>query len=64
MLKKILFFPGYLIIAIIYFLPTETGLGRNTIIGSRWWINREIIAPILSICLYIILVFILFTDYM
>lgn len=58
MLKKLLFFPGYLIIVVIYFLPIETGLGRNSILGSRWWSNRDTVAPVLSIFLYIFLLFI------
>lgn len=55
MMKKILFFPGFLIIAIIYFFPTERGLGRNTIMGLRWWEYRDKIAPIFSIALYLLL---------
>lgn len=55
MIKKILFFPGFLIIAIIYFFPTERGFGRNTIMGFRWWEYRDKLAPVFSIALYLLL---------
>lgn len=53
MIKKILFFPGFLVIAIIYFFPTEWGRGRNTIMGLRWWEYRDKLAPIISIAIYL-----------
>jgi hypothetical protein len=56
MLKKMLFFPGFLIIAILYFFPSETGKGRNTIMGLRLWEYRDRMAPIISILLYLSLI--------
>lgn len=62
-MKKILFFPGFLIIAIIYFFPTERGLGRNTIMGVRWWEYRDQLAPVFSIALYLLLAALAFSHH-
>lgn len=52
-MKKLLWAPGYIIIAIVYFFPTEWGKKRNVALGSRWWNYKDYLAPIFSICLYI-----------
>lgn len=52
-MKKLLWAPGYIIIAIVYFFPTEWGKKRNVALGSRWWNYKDYLAPIFSICFYI-----------
>lgn len=51
-MKYIIWLPGYTIIAILYFLPKEVGKKRNVSKGSRWWIYKDTIAPILSLIIY------------
>lgn len=52
-MKKLFWAPGYIIIAIIYFFPTEWGKNRDVARGGRWWKYMDSLAPIISIALYI-----------
>lgn len=54
-MKKYLWLPGLIIIAIMYFFPTEWGKQRNVSRGGRWWAHREAIAPIISILIYLLI---------
>ncbi len=53
-MKKILWLPGLIIIAVIYFFPNEWGNKKNVIRGSRWWAYKDTLAPIISIFLYLL----------
>lgn len=62
-MKKLLWAPGYIIIAFVYFFPTEWGKKRNVTLGSRWWNYKDALAPIFSVCLYFfIAIKLLFPD--
>jgi len=54
--------PGYIMLALIYFFPTEWGKSRNTTMGGRMWRFKGCFAPILSIIFYSILFFVLATN--
>jgi len=54
--------PGYIMLAFIYFFPTEWGKSRNTTMGARMWQFKGCFAPILSIIFYTILFFVLATN--
>jgi len=42
---KLYCFPGYVLLWLIYYFPTEWGNKRNTARGSRQWQNRKFFAP-------------------
>lgn len=44
-LWRIYCFPGYIILWIMYYFPTEWGKKRNTARGARQWQKRTFFAP-------------------
>lgn len=56
-MRKILWAPGYLFIALMYFFPTEWGKKRNVAASGRWWRYQDALAPIISLAFYIFLAF-------
>jgi len=54
--KIIIFLPGYITLAFIYFFPTEWGKNKSTTKGSRMWQYKSYFAPIISILFYALLV--------
>ena len=56
-MRKFIWAPGYIFIALLYFFPTEIGKSRNVSRGGRWWKYKDRIAPIISILFYLFLVF-------
>jgi hypothetical protein len=63
LLFKILWYvlcaPGYIILWLGFYFPTETGKGRNVAQSGRSWRNRKVLAPIYTIGFYIV-VFLMF----
>lgn len=62
-MKKLLWLPGFVIIAIMYFLPTEWGKQRNVTRGGRWWAYKDNIAPVISILIYILIGMFIFGSF-
>lgn len=52
---KLFWLPGYIVIAMMYFLPIESGKKRNVSRSARWWNHKNKMAPIISICIYLAL---------
>ena len=59
-MRYILWLPGYIIIGLVYFLPTEWGKKRNVSLGQRGWKYRNRIAPVIAVTVYGILVLLIF----
>ena len=55
MIKYIVWLPGYAVLGLIYFFPTEWGRSRNVSRTSRFWEYRNVFAPAISIAVYFIL---------
>ena len=51
-MKKLLWAPGYIIIAMLYFFPIEWGKRRNVAKSSRWWKYKDNLAPFISAVFY------------
>ncbi len=54
--KIIIFLPGYIMLAFIYFFPTEWGKNKSTTKGARMWQYKSYFAPIISLLFYALLV--------
>jgi len=52
--RYIVWLPGYAVIAIAYFLPTEWGKNRSVARSGRWWTHRDQLAPVFSVAIYVI----------
>jgi hypothetical protein len=52
--KYFLFLPGYISIWALYLLPTEWGRKKNVTRGARWFRYKDVLAPILSIPVYLL----------
>ncbi len=63
-LRYVLWAPGYVLIAFVYFLPGEWGKGRNVAKGSRWWRYKHQLAPFLSITAYLLGIALLGTAFL
>jgi hypothetical protein len=62
LIQYILWAPGYIILALSFFIPTEWGKGRNVSKSGRQWKSRNIFAPIYSIAIYSIIWFVYFDN--
>lgn len=58
-LKYFIFFPGYLILIVAYYWPSEWGKKRNVTKSTRQWNIRHTLAPIYSILAYGIIILLL-----
>ena len=54
MIKYIVWLPGYAILSLIYFFPTEWGHSRNVSRTGRFWEYRNFFAPAISIAIYLL----------
>ena len=51
--KYLLFFPGYLTLAVAYFFPNESfGKNRNVAASARQWRRRDFFAVVNSLAIY------------
>lgn len=53
-LRVILFLPGYIVLGIRYIFPSEWGTDRDVTRTKRQWDFRHIMAPIISIPIYVL----------
>ncbi|MGC6476413.1 MAG: hypothetical protein ACON41_07215 [Parvibaculales bacterium] len=51
----ILFLPGYALMALSYFFPTEWGKRRNTSTTARQWNKKHFFAPLYSLVIYLMI---------
>jgi len=56
-------FPGYLLILIAYYFPTEWGKDRNTAITARQLRARNFFAPFYSIFIWALAGFFLYAEW-
>jgi uncharacterized protein len=57
-LKWLFWWPGYVVLFLQYFWPTEWGRGRDVAGGARRWRAREWVAPLYSLLIYGFLIFV------
>ena len=48
--------PGYIILWLQFYFPTEWGENRNVTRGGRAWSNKHTMAPIYALGFYIVLI--------
>jgi len=59
-IQYIIWAPGYIILGLSFFIPTEWGKRRNVSKSGRQWKARNIFAPVYSILIYLIVWFVYF----
>ena len=62
MIWYVLWAPGYIVLWLGFFFPTESGKNRNVAKTGRSWRNRHIMAPIYTIGLLYLFAFIFPAD--
>jgi hypothetical protein len=60
--KYIVFFPGYLLLWACYVSPREWGKQRNVTKTARQWKHRDLLAPVYSIAIYIIIIILVIVE--
>ncbi len=54
--KYILYGPGLAILYLNYIFPKEWGSKKNSVGSARRWNQRKVLAPVISVSLYVIVV--------
>ena len=61
-ISVLIFLPGYIFLAFIYYFPTEWGNKRNVTFGARQWRKRHLFGPFHSIWIYYLLFYVFWPD--
>ena len=63
-LRYLIFAPGYIVLWLMFYFPSENGKNRNVARGRRAWNNRHIMAPVYTLMIYSILLFLFWDVFM